>query len=114
MDQISACTYMYQKQHIKLLLSERSPNRQIELRTTSIMLSQIGLIHLFCSLYFVKVANGYLYMIYFTYSSLTYQGHTNKQLASLSDSFVTHWLEFFKKSHSYRNVKISSTLQGNM
>ena len=56
------------------------------------MLSQIGLIHFFCSPYYHKVAAGFLF-----FSSFAYQGHTNKQLASLADSFITHWFELFYK-----------------
>ena len=54
------------------------------------MLSYIGIIHLFCSPYHHKAATEYLFL-----SSLTYQGHTSKQLASIADSCITHWLEVF-------------------
>ena len=56
------------------------------------MLSQIGLIHLFCSPYYHKAAAGFLF-----FSSFGYQGHTNKQLPSLADNFITQWLELFYK-----------------
>ena len=46
------------------------------------MLTQIGFIYLFCSLYYRKVDAGFL--LWFV-SSLTCQDHRNKQLASLAD-----------------------------
>ena len=55
------------------------------------MLSQIGLIHLFCSL-IIKAAEGFLFL-----SSLAYHSHTNKQLASLVDNCITHCFELFYK-----------------
>ena len=56
------------------------------------MLSQIGLNHLFCSPYLPQGS----YMISIL-SSLSNQGHTNKQLYSLADSHVTHWFELLYK-----------------
>ena len=36
-------------------------------------------------------------MIFLFSSSLTYQGHTNKQLPSLADSCIIHWFKLFYK-----------------
>ena len=46
--------------------------------------------HLFCSPIYHKAVTGFLLL-----PSVTYQGHTNKQLVSLADSYITHWLELF-------------------
>ena len=54
------------------------------------MLGQIGLIHLFCSPCYHKAAIGFSFL-----SFLVYQGHKNKQLASLVDSCVNHWFALF-------------------
>ena len=51
------------------------------------MLSQIGLIHLFYSPYYYKVATGFL-----LFSSLLTMV---MQLASLADNCLTHWFELF-------------------
>ena len=55
------------------------------------MLSQIGLIYLFCSLYYYKAGIG------FFLSFVAYQGHTINQLASLAESCIIHWFELFYK-----------------
>ena len=55
------------------------------------MLSQIGLIHIFCSPY-LPAATGFLFL-----SSLSNQVLTNKQLSCLADSHKTHWFELLYK-----------------
>ena len=79
-----APTYIYEKQQIKLFLSKINKllNKLLVCRK---MLSQIGLIHLFSCPCNTKAAKGFLFLF-----SLLYQGHTNKQLASLADSCITH------------------------
>ena len=75
------------------------------------MLTQIGFVYLFCSLYYRKVDAGFLICSLYYHmvatgvllsfvSILTYQDHRNKQLASLADvSFykiiLQHSLTFF-------------------
>ena len=75
-------------------------------KTISKILSQNGLIDLFCSLYYQKAAAGFL-------PSLVYQCQ-DKQTASLSDSCITHWFELFYKSSlilDCQHLQRSSTLQ---
>ena len=75
------------------------------------MLSPIGLIHLFCFLYYHKAATtGFLFL-----SSLSYQqGHTNKQLSSLADSCITDWFELPYKIPFILYCEHPQHFQGNM
>ena len=54
------------------------------------MLSQIVLIRLFCSPYYHEAA-AWCFLF-----SLAYQRHTNKELASLADSWITRFELFHK------------------
>ena len=56
------------------------------------MLNNIGLIHLFYFSFYHKAAKKFLF-----FSTLTYQDHTNEQLASLADSCINHSFELFYK-----------------
>ena len=71
------------------------PDKQIELKITSIIcqFKLVSFIHLFYCPYYHKAA---LEDFYFCLSFFT-KSHTNQQLASLADSYITHYFKLFWK-----------------